>query len=63
MKNKEKYDLNCLKYVIIYKPYWKLYTIEVMDKESEVVLDTINTMKPEIEAIMEWLERECEEND
>lgn len=62
MKNKEKYDLNCLKYVIIYKPYWKLYTIEVMDKEGEVVLDTIKTMKPEIEAIMEWLERE-EEND
>lgn len=62
MKNKVKYDLNCLKYVIIYKPYWKLYTIEVMDKKSEVVLDTIKTMKPEIEAIMEWLERE-EEND
>ena len=63
MKNKEKYDLNCLKYVIIYKPYWQLYTIEVMDKESEVVLDTIKTMNPEIEAIMNWLERECEEND
>ena len=62
MKNKEKYDLNCLKHVIIYKPYWKLYTIEVMDKESGTVLDTIKTMKPEIEAIMEWLEKE-EEND
>ena len=62
MKNNAKYDLNCLKYVIIYKPYWKLYTIEVMDKESGTVLDTIKTMKPEIEAIMEWLERE-EEND
>ena len=62
MKNKEKYDLNCLKYVIIYKPYWKLYTIEGMDKESGTVLDRIKTMKPEIEAIMEWLERE-EEND
>ena len=58
MKNKEKYDLNCLKYVIIYKPYWKLYTIEVIDKESGTVLDTIKTMKPEIEAIMEWLESE-----
>ena len=58
MKNKEKYDLNWLKYVIIYKPYWKLYTIEVMDKESGTVLDTIKTMKPEIEAIMEWLEKE-----
>ena len=62
MKNKEKYELNFLKYVIIYKPYWKLYTIEVMDKESGTVLDTIKTMKPEIEAIMGWLERE-EEND
>ena len=58
MKNKEKYGLNCLKYVIIYKPYWKLYTIEVIDKESGTVLDTIKTMKPEIEAIMEWLESE-----
>ena len=39
MKNKEKYDLNCLKYVIIYKPYWKLYTIEVMDKDGNKVAE------------------------
>ena len=35
MKNKEKYDLNELKYVIIYAPYWNLYTIEVKNRNND----------------------------
>lgn len=58
MKNKEKYDLNELKYVIIYAPYWNLYTIEVRNRNNEALLDVIKTRKQELDAIMEWLERE-----
>ena len=58
MKNKEKYDLNELKYVIIYAPYWNVYTIEVRNRNNESLLDVIKTMKPELDAIMEWLESE-----
>lgn len=58
MKNKEKYDLNELKYVIIYAPYWNLYTIEVKNRNNESLLDVIKTRKPELDAIMEWLESE-----
>lgn len=58
MKNKEKYDLNELKYVIIYAPYWNLYTIEVRNRNNESLLDVIKTRKPELDAIMEWLESE-----
>ena len=62
MKNKEKYDLNELKYVIIYAPYWNLYTIEVRNRNNEVLLDVIKTRKPELDAIMEWLESEEKHN-
>lgn len=58
MKNKEKYDLNELKYVIIYAPYWNVYTIEVRNRNNESLLDVIKTRKPELGAIMEWLESE-----
>ena len=58
MKNKEKYDLNELKYVIIYAPYWNLYTIEVRNRNNEALLDVIKTRKQELDAIMEWLESE-----
>lgn len=58
MKNKEKYDLNELKYVIIYAPYWNLYTIEVRNRNNETLLDVIKTRKQELDAIMEWLESE-----
>lgn len=58
MKNKEKYDLNELKYVIIYAPYWNVYTIEVRNRNNESLLDVIKTRKPELDAIMEWLESE-----
>ena len=56
MKNKEKYDLKELKYVIIYAHYWNLYTIEVRNRNNEALLDVIKTRKPELDAIMEWLE-------
>lgn len=58
MKNKEKYDLNELKYVIIYAPYWNVYTIEVRNRNNESLLDIIKTRKQELDAIMEWLESE-----
>ena len=58
MKNKAKYELKELKYVIIYAPYWNLYTIEVKDRNNEALLDVIKTRKPELDAIMEWLESE-----
>ena len=58
MKNKEKYDLNELKYVIIYAPYWNVYTIEVRNRNNEALLDVIKTRKQELDAIMEWLESE-----
>lgn len=58
MKNKEKYDLNELKYVIIYAPYWNLYTIEVRNRNNKALLDVIKTRKQELDAIMEWLESE-----
>lgn len=59
MKNKEKYNLRELEYVIRYTPYWNLYTIEV--RKQGIVLDTIKTKKPKLEAVMEWLESECSE--
>ena len=58
MKNKEKYDLNELKYVIIYAPYLNVYTIEVRNLNNESLLDVIKTRKQELDAIMEWLESE-----
>ena len=69
MKNKEKYNLRELKYVIRYTPYWNLYTIEVRKSkpdDSDNLNDgelyaTIKTKKPELEAVMEWLESEYSE--
>lgn len=61
MKNKEKYNLRELEYVIRYTPYWNLYTIEV--RKQGIVLDTIRTKKPKLEAVMEWLESEYSENE
>ena len=58
MKNKEKYNLRELEYVIRYAPYWNLYTIAVRNRNNEVLLDVIKTRKPELDAIMEWLESE-----
>ena len=45
--------------MIRYTPYWNLYTIEV--RKQGIVLDTIKTKKPKLEAVMEWLESECSE--
>ena len=59
MKNKEKYNLRELEYVIRYTPYWNLYTIEV--RKHGIILDTIKTKKPELEAVMVWLESEYSE--
>ena len=59
MKNKEKYNLRELEYVIRYTPYWNLYTIEV--RKHGIILDIIKTKKPELEAVMEWLESEYSE--
>ena len=69
MKNKEKYNLRELEYVIRYTPYWNLYTIEVRKRkpdDSDNLNDgelyaTIKTKKPELEAVMEWLESEYSE--
>ena len=55
-----------LKYVIRCAPYWNLYTIEVRKRkpnDSDNLNDgelyaTIKTKKPELEAVMEWLESE-----
>ena len=69
MKNKEKYNLRELEYVVRYTPYWNLYTIEVRKSkpdDSDNLNDgelyaTIKTKKPELEAVMEWLESEYSE--
>ena len=69
MKNKEKYNLRELKYVIRYAPYWNFNIIEVRKSkpdDSDNLNDgelyaTIKTKKPELEAVMEWLESEYSE--
>lgn len=66
MKNKDKYDLRDLRFVCIYAPYWSVYNIEVRkrkDDDSDNLNDgelyaVIETRKPELDAIMEWLESE-----
>ena len=71
MKNKEKYNLRELEYVVRYAPYWNLYTIEVRKRkpdDSDNLNDgelyaTIKTKKPELEAVMDWLESEYSENE
>lgn len=70
MKNKDKYDLTDLRFICVYAPYWNLYTIEVRQRkpdDSDNLNDgelyaIIKTRKPELDAIMEWLESE-EKND
>ena len=56
MKNKNKYDLTDLHFIIIYTSYWKEYTIEVSSKKDNKLLDTFKTMDRPIDAIMKWLE-------
>lgn len=56
MKNKDKYDLTDLHFIIIYPSYWKEYTIEVSSKKDNKLLDTFKTMDRPIDAIMKWLE-------
>ena len=51
MKNKEKYNLRELEYVIRYASYWNMHVIEV--RKHDIILDTIKTKKPELKAVME----------
>lgn len=66
MKNKDKYNLKDLRFVSIYTPCWSLYKIEVRKRkpdDSDSLNDgelyaVIEARKPELDAIMEWLESE-----
>lgn len=58
VKNKNKYDLKKLKYIIIYPSYWQEYEIDVIDKDTNKMVGVIKTRKNELDAIMKWLESE-----
>lgn len=57
-KNKDKYDLNKLKYIIIYPSYWQEYEIDVIDEDTNEIVGIIKTRENELDAIMKWLESE-----
>lgn len=62
MKNKEKYDLRKLKFMMIYNSYYFICGVSIIYENgyiAEILCDRDNP----IIAIMNWLESECEEND
>ena len=62
MKNKDKYDLRKLYFMWQYNPYYDVCVVEIV-YENEYIADISCEMNNPIPAIMDWLERECEEND
>ena len=62
MKNKEKYDLRKLKFMMIYNSYYFICGVSII-YENKHIADISCEMDSPIQAIMNWLESECEEND
>ena len=62
MKNKEKYDLRKLKFMMIYNSYYFICGVSII-YENKHIADISCEMDSPIQAIMKWLESECEEND
>lgn len=62
MKNKDKYDLRKLYFMWQYNPYYDVCGASIV-YENKHIADISLEMDNPIQAIMDWLERECEEND
>ena len=58
MKNKDKYDLRKLMFLL----HYDVFVVEVV-YENEYIAGISCEMDSPIQAIMKWLESECEEND
>lgn len=62
MKNKDKYDLRKLKFMLIYNSYYFICGVSILNENGYIAKILCERDNP-IVAIMEWLESECEEND
>lgn len=62
MKNKDKYDLRKLGFMWQYKQYYDVCVASIV-YENKHIADISLEMDNQIQAIMDWLESECEEND
>ena len=62
MKNKDKYDLSELYFMWQYNPYYDVCGASIV-YENKHIADISLEMDNPIQAIMNWLESECEEND
>ena len=62
MKNKEKYDLRGLYFMWQYDSYCDVFRASIV-YENKHIADILLEMDNPIQAIMNWLESECEEND
>lgn len=61
MKNKDKYDLRKIKFIVIYDGYSNQYEAYVTLRSNETkILDKFVSMDSELNAIMNWLEEESE---
>ena len=62
MKNKEKYDLRKLCFMWQYNLHYDICGASIV-YENKHIADISCEMDSPIQAIMKWLESECEEND
>lgn len=62
MKNKEKYDLRKLMFMWEYNSHYDICGASII-YENEHIEDISCERYSPIQAIMNWLESECEEND
>ena len=61
MKNKDKYDLSTLDFKWLYNSYHDMCGIDILSGDEYIESITGTGYSP-IPLIMDWLERECEEN-